>query len=112
MGTDLQALDAWVVAQGGQVRTARAPASGGLRPGRRVAPPPTPPQRVYLLPAAAPARRGRGLPRRARRPAALSATSAARRLPHRALTASPRGAGRPVFGARVVVRGGVRLGAR
>ena len=53
MGTDLQALDAWVVAQGGQVRTARAPASGGLRPGRRVAPPPTAPQRVYLLPATA-----------------------------------------------------------
>jgi hypothetical protein len=51
MGIDLQALDAWVAAQGGQVRTARAPASGGLRPGRRVAPPPTAPQRVYLLPA-------------------------------------------------------------
>ena len=50
MGTDLQALDAWVVAQGGQVRTARAPASGGLRPGRRVAPPPAAPQRVYMLP--------------------------------------------------------------
>jgi hypothetical protein len=50
MGTDLHALDAWVVAQGGQVRTARAPASGGLRPGRRVAPPPAAPQRVYLLP--------------------------------------------------------------
>ena len=51
LGTDLPALDAWVVAQGGQVRTARAPASGGLRPGRRVAPPPAAPQRVYLLPA-------------------------------------------------------------
>ena len=50
LGTDLPALDAWVVAQGGQVRTARAPASGGLRPGRRVAPPPAAPQRVYLLP--------------------------------------------------------------
>ena len=53
MGTDLQALDDWVVAQGGQVRTARAPAAGGLRPGRRTAPPPAAPQRVYLLPSAA-----------------------------------------------------------
>ena len=51
LGTDLHALDAWVVAQGGQLRTARAPASGGLRPGRRVAPPPSAPQRVYVLPA-------------------------------------------------------------
>jgi hypothetical protein len=51
LGTDLQTLDAWVVAQGGQVRTARAPASGGLRPGRRIAPPPAAPQRVYVLPA-------------------------------------------------------------
>jgi hypothetical protein len=53
LGTDLPALDAWVVAQGGQLRTARAPASGGLRPGRRVAPPPAAPQRVYVLPASA-----------------------------------------------------------
>jgi hypothetical protein len=51
MGTDLHALDDWVLAQGGQVRTARAPAAGGLRPGRRTAPPPAAPQRVYLLPA-------------------------------------------------------------
>jgi hypothetical protein len=51
LGTDLQTLDAWVVAQGGEVRTARAPASGGLRPGRRTAPPPAAPQRVYVLPA-------------------------------------------------------------
>jgi hypothetical protein len=51
LGTDLQTLDAWVVAQGGQVRTTRAPASGGLRPGRRTAPPPAAPQRVYVLPA-------------------------------------------------------------
>lgn len=51
LGTDLQTLDAWVVAQGGQVRTARAPASGGLRPGRRIALPPAAPQRVYVLPA-------------------------------------------------------------
>lgn len=36
---------------GGQLRTARAPSSGGARPGRRVAPPPAAPQRVYLLPA-------------------------------------------------------------
>ena len=53
LGTDLAALDAWVVAQGGALRTARAPASGGLRPGRRVAPPPAAPQRVYVLPAGA-----------------------------------------------------------
>jgi hypothetical protein len=53
LGTDLATLDAWVVAQGGQLRTARAPASGGLRPGRRVAPPPAAPQRVYVLPAGA-----------------------------------------------------------
>jgi hypothetical protein len=53
LGTDLPALDAWVVAQGGQLRTARAPDSGGLRPGRRVAPPPAAPQRVYVLPASA-----------------------------------------------------------
>ena len=51
LGTNLQTLDAWVVAQGGQVRTARAPASGGLRPGRRTALPPAAPQRVYVLPA-------------------------------------------------------------
>ena len=53
LGTDLAALDAWVVAQGGQLRTARASGSGGLRPGRRVAPPPAAPQRVYVLPAGA-----------------------------------------------------------
>jgi hypothetical protein len=52
-GTDLAALDAWVLAQGGQLRTARGPASGGVRPGRRVAPPPSAPQRYYLLPAKA-----------------------------------------------------------
>ena len=51
LGTDLAALDAWVVAQGGRLRTARAPSSGGPRPGRRVAPPPAAPQRVYVLPA-------------------------------------------------------------
>jgi hypothetical protein len=51
LGTELAALDAWVVAQGGQLRTARAPSSGGPRPGRRVAPPPAAPQRVYVLPA-------------------------------------------------------------
>jgi hypothetical protein len=48
-GTDLHALDAWVVAHGGQVRTARAPGSGGVRPGHRVAPPPAAPQRVYVI---------------------------------------------------------------
>ena len=53
LGTDLAALDAWVLAQGGQMRTARASGSGGLRPGRRVAPLPAAPQRVYVLPAGA-----------------------------------------------------------
>jgi hypothetical protein len=53
LGTDLPTLDAWVVAQGGQLRTARPSGSGGLRPGRRVAPPPAAPQRVYVLPAGA-----------------------------------------------------------
>lgn len=48
-GTDLHTLDEWVVAQGGQVRTARAPASGGVRPGQRHAPPPSAPQRVYMI---------------------------------------------------------------
>lgn len=52
-GTDLHTLDAWVVAQGGQVRTARGPGSGGVRPGHRVAPPPAAPQRVYVIPAGA-----------------------------------------------------------
>jgi hypothetical protein len=51
LGTDLTALDAWVVAQRGQLRTARAGSSTGLGPGRRVAPPPAAPQRVYVVPA-------------------------------------------------------------
>jgi hypothetical protein len=49
-GVDLDAIDAWVRARGGEIRTARPPTSGGLRPGRRVAPPPAPPQRYYVLP--------------------------------------------------------------
>jgi hypothetical protein len=49
-GTDLEALDAWVIAQRGELRTARVTASTGLRPGRRVAPPPAAPQRVYIVP--------------------------------------------------------------
>jgi hypothetical protein len=50
-GTDLKALDAWVVAQRGELRTARVPSSAGLRPGRRTALPPTAPQRFYVVPA-------------------------------------------------------------
>ena len=50
LGTELAALDAWVVAQGGQLRTARAPSSGGARRGRRGAPPPAPPHRGDGLP--------------------------------------------------------------
>ena len=52
-GVDLETLDAWVRAHGGELRIARPPTDGGLRPGRRVAPPPPPPQRYYVLPAAA-----------------------------------------------------------
>lgn len=52
VGTDLKALDAWVAEHAGQVRSARAPSAGGVRPGRRVAPPAVPPRRYYLLPAA------------------------------------------------------------
>jgi hypothetical protein len=51
LGTDLETLDGWVVAQGGELRTARSQSSTGLRPGRRVAPPPSAPQRVYVVPA-------------------------------------------------------------
>jgi hypothetical protein len=50
-GVDLEAIDSWVREHGGEIRTARPPATGGLRPGRRVAPPPAPPQRYYVLPA-------------------------------------------------------------
>jgi hypothetical protein len=52
-GVDLEAVDGWVRANGGELRTARPPADVGLRPGRRVAPPPPAPQRYYVLPAAA-----------------------------------------------------------
>lgn len=52
-GTDLKALDAWVQAHGGQVRSLRAGGAGGVRPGRRVAPPRSAPGRCYLLPASA-----------------------------------------------------------
>jgi hypothetical protein len=48
-GTDLHTLDEWVVAQGGQVRTAQSRGTGGVRPGQRHAPPPPAPQRVYLI---------------------------------------------------------------
>ena len=51
LGTDLKTLDGWVVAQRGELRTARSQSSTGLRPGRRAAAPPTAPQRVYVVPA-------------------------------------------------------------
>jgi hypothetical protein len=49
-GTDLEALDGWVLAQQGELRTARVRSSAGSRPGRRTEPPPTAPQRFYLVP--------------------------------------------------------------
>jgi hypothetical protein len=49
-GTELAELDAWVTARGGALRTARAPSTSGLGPGRRVALPPAAPQRFYILP--------------------------------------------------------------
>jgi len=52
-GTELAELDAWVTARGGALRTARAPSTSGLGPGRRVARPPAAPQRFYVLPAGA-----------------------------------------------------------
>jgi hypothetical protein len=52
-GADLRAVDTWVRENGGELRLARPPAAGGLRPGRRSAPPPAPPQRYYVLPASA-----------------------------------------------------------
>ncbi|HEY7621841.1 MAG TPA: hypothetical protein VH834_18845 [Solirubrobacteraceae bacterium] len=52
-GTDLEALDAWVIAQRGQLRTARVRSSTGSRPGHRAEPPPAAPQRFYVVPAEA-----------------------------------------------------------
>jgi hypothetical protein len=52
-GTDLAKLDGWVTARGGALRTGRAPETSGLGPGRRVARPPSAPQRFYVLPPAA-----------------------------------------------------------
>jgi hypothetical protein len=52
-GTDLPALDAWVIAQRGQLRTARVRSSTGSQPGRRAEPPPAAPQRFYLVPSEA-----------------------------------------------------------
>ena len=49
-GIDLATLDAWVTARGGALRTGRAPSTSGLGPGRRVALPPSAPQRFYVLP--------------------------------------------------------------
>jgi hypothetical protein len=49
-GADLDDLDAWVIGQRGQLRTARVRSSTGSRPGHRAEPPPAAPQRFYLLP--------------------------------------------------------------
>ena len=49
-GTDLATLDAWVIARRGQLRTHRVRSSAGARPGRRTDPPPSGPQRFYLVP--------------------------------------------------------------
>jgi hypothetical protein len=49
-GTDLQTLDTWVIANRGQLRTGRVRSSTGAGPGRRVHPPPSGPQRFYLVP--------------------------------------------------------------
>ena len=52
--TDLETLDAWVGAAGGQVRTARVPsAAAQRRPGHRSPQPPSAPQRFYVIPLAA-----------------------------------------------------------
>jgi hypothetical protein len=49
-GTDLEALDAWVIAHRGLLRIGRVRSSTGARPGHRVEPPPSGPQRFYLVP--------------------------------------------------------------
>jgi hypothetical protein len=49
-GTDLDALDAWVVGQRGQLRTARVPSASAQRPGHRAPQPPSAPQRFYVIP--------------------------------------------------------------
>jgi hypothetical protein len=49
-GTDLETLDAWVIAQRGQLRTARVPSAAAQRPGHRSPRPPSAPQRFYVVP--------------------------------------------------------------
>ena len=49
-GIDLETLDAWVIAQRGQLRTARVRSSMGSRPGHRAEVPPAAPQRFYVVP--------------------------------------------------------------
>ena len=49
-GTDLETLDAWVIAQRGQLRTARVRSSTGSHRGHRAEPPPAAPQRFYVVP--------------------------------------------------------------
>jgi hypothetical protein len=48
-GTDLDSLDAWVIAKGGEVRTARVPSQTAGRPGHRSPQPPSAPQRFYVI---------------------------------------------------------------
>jgi hypothetical protein len=49
-GTDLETLDAWVIARRGQLRTARVPSATAQRPGHRTPSPPSAPQRFYVVP--------------------------------------------------------------
>lgn len=51
-GADVQAMDAWVKANGGRIRRIQPPASGGLRAGRTLSPLPGPVALVYELPRA------------------------------------------------------------
>jgi hypothetical protein len=49
-GTDLETLDAWVIARRGQLRTERVPSASAPRPGHRAPRPPSAPQRFYVVP--------------------------------------------------------------
>jgi hypothetical protein len=49
-GTDLETLDAGVIAQRGQLRTARVQSATAQRPGHRAPRPPSAPQRFYVVP--------------------------------------------------------------
>ena len=49
-GTDLEWLDAWVIARRGQLRRARVPSASAQRSGHRTRRPPSAPQRFYVVP--------------------------------------------------------------